>query len=480
MAPNIFSANLKATGTIKADLRSPVFRGLRRGVAVGWIRVIILVLGDALSVLLAWKLAVSLGTRMESPWTDSTSFLPIILAVEIAIIASQGLYDAGSRRRDYFGMVKAISLAEVVLLLIAFLYKPSRYISRSTFLLVWLLSIVFTCIFRLGMDIFTQNIRKRGAACYPIYLICDNDERNQCIQLIERDQCYSIRGISDPSALDKSNREEIFDQLRSLGIVEVFVTWRSIQNRLYLCWRFQTTGITLRILPTQPDFFFPKSELKMTGGVPCFAVSAPVIVGSDFWIKRCFDFCSASVLVLLLSPLYILISILIKLDSPGPIFFQQTRVGLHSRPFKVWKFRTMVTNADKLQATLEKQNQAKDGILFKMKDDPRITKVGKFLRSYSLDELPQLFNVLLGEMSLVGPRPLPIRDVERFEEKHFIRQEVLPGITGLWQVSGRSNITNFEDVLRLDLSYIENWSLLLDIKILLATVKVVLGKTGAY
>lgn len=175
-----------------------------------------------------------------------------------------------------------------------------------------------------------------------------------------------------------------------------------------------------------------------------------------------------------------LIAILIKLDSPGPVFFRQERIGLHSRKFKIWKFRTMVTNAEKLQATLEAKNEIKDGVLFKMKDDPRITRVGKFLRRYSLDELPQLFNVFLGEMSLVGPRPLPMRDVEKFKTKHFIRQEVLPGITGLWQVSGRSDIDNFEDAVKLDLAYIENWSVWLDLKILLQTVNVVLHKTGAY
>ncbi len=197
-------------------------------------------------------------------------------------------------------------------------------------------------------------------------------------------------------------------------------------------------------------------------------------------LKRCFDLCCSIILLLLLSPIYLLIAILIKFDSPGPIFFRQERIGLHGRKFKIWKFRTMVVDAEKLQASLEAKNEIKDGILFKIKDDPRVTPVGKFLRRYSLDELPQLFNVFLGEMSLVGPRPLPCRDVEKFTSRHFIRQEVLPGITGLWQVSGRSNIDNFEDAFKLDIAYIENWSFWLDLKILLKTVKVVLQKTGAY
>ena len=167
-------------------------------------------------------------------------------------------------------------------------------------------------------------------------------------------------------------------------------------------------------------------------------------------------------------------------SSPGPIFYKQTRIGLHGKSFKVWKFRTMVTNADQLQKQLEAHNETKDGILFKMKDDPRITRIGKFLRQYSLDELPQLFNVLFGEMSLVGPRPLPVRDVQKFSDHHFIRQEVLPGITGLWQISGRSDIIDFEKVIDLDKTYMENWSLSLDLQIILQTIKVIVEKKGAY
>jgi len=140
----------------------------------------------------------------------------------------------------------------------------------------------------------------------------------------------------------------------------------------------------------------------------------------------------------------------------------------------------MVTDAEKVLASIEDKNEMKDGVFFKMKNDPRVTKVGRFLRKYSLDELPQLFNVLTGDMSLIGPRPLPMRDVEKFQTKHFIRQEVLPGITGLWQVSGRSDIDNFEDVMKLDMSYIENWSILLDLIIFVKTFKAILQKSGAY
>nr|WP_248277609.1 sugar transferase [Brasilonema sp. UFV-L1] len=443
-------------------------------------RVGTLVVLDIISLTLAWNLAVIYGTPLESPWTQKASFLLLILAVAIGVISTKGLYKSGNNRRNYFSLFKAITLSETLLLLIAFLYEPESYISRSTFLLFWFLSVVFICTARFICDLGTKLLRSRGAIRHSVFLITDPEDKENHIRLIEKENCYTVQGISGSSSLDLMNREATFEYLRTEGIEEAFVSWNAIKNRLYVCWRFQTAGITLRILPTEGEVRHPKSVFWMIGEVPCMTIPAPIIAGSDFWVKRSFDLCCSIILLLLLSPVYVVIATLIKLDSPGSVFFQQNRVGLHSKNFKIWKFRTMVTNAEKLQAKLEAKNEIKDGVLFKMKDDPRITRIGKFLRRYSLDELPQLFNVLLGEMSLVGPRPLPMRDVEKFKTKHFIRQEVLPGITGLWQVSGRSDIDNFEDGVKLDITYIENWSIWLDLQILLKTVKVVFSKTGAY
>ncbi|MBW4671805.1 MAG: sugar transferase [Cyanomargarita calcarea GSE-NOS-MK-12-04C] len=464
----------------KSDLRSAKGTSIQKGLVVKLLRVIALMLLDGLSLSLAWKLAISYGTPIDSPWTEESSLLLVTLSVELSIIAITGLYKAGQSRRNYAGLIKAVSLSAVLLLFIAFLYEPNRYLSRSTFLLSWLLSCTFVCTARFLFDITTKLARKKGAVRYPIFLITDAEEQENHIRLIKDENCYTILGIANSSCLDFENREATFKYLRDLGAVEAFVSWGAIKNRLYVCWNFHTAGITLRMLPTNSELRHPKSVFWLIGDVPCLTIPAPIIVGSDFWVKRCFDLCCSVILLFLFTPIYLLIALLIKIDSPGPIFFRQNRIGLHGKDFKIWKFRTMVTNAEKMQASLESKNEIKDGVIFKLKDDPRITKIGKLLRRYSLDELPQLFNVILGEMSLVGPRPLPKRDVERFKTKHFIRQEVLPGITGLWQVSGRSNIDNFEDAVQLDINYIENWSLWLDMKILLQTVGVVFQKTGAY
>jgi exopolysaccharide biosynthesis polyprenyl glycosylphosphotransferase len=195
--------------------------------------------------------------------------------------------------------------------------------------------------------------------------------------------------------------------------------------------------------------------------------------------KQIMDFIGALFLLISLSWLFVILAILIKLTSPGPVFFRQQRSGLNGSPFTLYKFRTMVTNAEQFKSELEAMNEM-SGPVFKVTNDPRITPIGKWLRRYSLDELPQLYNVLRTEMSLVGPRPLPVDEVMRFDNlAHRRRLSVKPGLTCLWQISGRNQISDFKDWVRLDLEYIDNWSLWLDLKILIRTIPAVLIGTGA-
>lgn len=464
----------------KPDLRSPRIAKIRRGFAIGHLRFEALVLLDTLAIVVAWWLAVHFTMDTPTLTKHDFSFLFLVLVVKLGITSSRSLYKPGIFCRDYFGFIKAISLAELTLLLVAHLYEPRYYASIAFLIISWFFNIIIALSFRKFVETVTDSIRKRGAVCYPVFLVCDSPEQHQNSQLINQEHRYNILGVTDSSVLDKDNRKDFFEKIHELGIAEVFVSWSSIKNRLHLCWHFQNAGVLLWILPSNQERSIPNSGIYSLGGVPVMTIRPPAIIGSDYWTKRCFDFCFALLLLLVLSPVLLAISVLIKLDSPGAIFFRQTRIGLHGKKFKVWKFRTMVSNADKLQAALEAKNKMKDGVLFKLEADPRVTRVGRTLRGYSLDELPQLFNILVGEMSFVGPRPLPERDVERFKEHHFIRQEVMPGITGLWQVSGRSDIENFEDVVRLDIEYISNWSVWSDVSIIFQTVRVVLARSGAY
>jgi exopolysaccharide biosynthesis polyprenyl glycosylphosphotransferase len=467
-----------------SDLRSPELASVRKGLGLALFRTPLLVAIDALLVTSAWQVAELYGTPLASVWRISQhpQSLFLILGMAIGLLLAGGSYASGGKRRDYFRIAQALTLSHVFLLLVAFFYQPGSFVSRSTFVLSWLLTILWVCSGRFVADLTIEYLRQKGAILYPIYLLGHPPDVKAASQLLAQEGRYKIVGSSDVLTLESREWEETISRIIRLGIAEVFIcsSYR-IENPMFLYWRLRNAGITLYVLPIGLEpLLLQKPDFMMVGGLPARRFSPPLISGTDFLVKRGFDFLTAAIALILTAPLYVMIALLIRLDSPGPIFYRQTRIGLRGKQFKVWKFRTMVTNADQLQKELEGQNETQDGIMFKMKDDPRITKLGKFLRRYSFDELPQLFNVLFGEMSLIGPRPFPLRDVEKFNDHHFIRHEVLPGITGLWQVSGRSEITDFEEVVRLDTTYIENWSLWLDFQILLRTVQVVFQRRGAY
>ncbi|MDO9354817.1 MAG: sugar transferase [Solirubrobacteraceae bacterium] len=237
-------------------------------------------------------------------------------------------------------------------------------------------------------------------------------------------------------------------------------------------------GVRVRIAPAVTDVLVRRAEFVPGSATPLFELRAPVFEGFDFWTKRAFDLFVSATLIILLAPLMAVVFTAIKLDSRGPLIYRSRRPGLGGEPFDCLKLRTMVIGADQQQSTLEQDNEA-DGALFKIRSDPRVTRVGAVLRRFSIDELPQLFNVLRGEMSLVGPRPLPERDYQLMTPRHQRRYEVLPGMTGLWQISGRSDLT-FDELVRLDFQYLEAWSVSLDLAIIAKTIPAVFRRRGAY
>jgi lipopolysaccharide/colanic/teichoic acid biosynthesis glycosyltransferase len=226
------------------------------------------------------------------------------------------------------------------------------------------------------------------------------------------------------------------------------------------------------------EILLDRAEFVPGQTVPLFTLRPPVFEGLDYALKRTFDLVLATVGLVLLSPALLVIALAVKLSSRGPVIYRSSRPGIGGHPFECFKFRTMRKHADQLQADLESLNE-QSGALFKIRRDPRLTRAGRILRRYSLDELPQLLNVVRGEMSLVGPRPLPMRDFERLEDWHKKRYLVLPGMTGLWQVSGRAEL-DFDDLVRLDFLYLERWSVSLDLSILLRTIPAVLSRRGAF
>jgi exopolysaccharide biosynthesis polyprenyl glycosylphosphotransferase len=237
-------------------------------------------------------------------------------------------------------------------------------------------------------------------------------------------------------------------------------------------------GVRLRVVPTATALLAHQATYVEGRALPLFEVVPPTIQGLDWLVKRTFDVVVAGLLLLLFSPVLLLSALAVRLTSPGPILYRDRRMGIGERPFDMLKLRSMRDGAHLEQAELESINEG-DGAIFKIREDPRVTPVGRLLRRLSIDELPQLWNVVRGEMSLVGPRPLPMRDYALLDDWHRKRYLVLPGITGMWQISGRSNLS-FDDMVRLDFFYLENWSVWMDIAILARTPAVVLSGRGAF
>lgn len=273
---------------------------------------------------------------------------------------------------------------------------------------------------------------------------------------------------------------DVAEAARRHGVDTVVVTSGPQINARTLrsiAWSLEGRGIDLVVTPSLSGVAVPRLSLRPLGGLALLHVDEPEFTGARRWVKEIIDRIGAGFGLLLLSPLFLVVALLIRSADGGPAFYRQYRIGKNGQRFEVHKFRSMYADADERLAELRADNEA-DGLLFKLKADPRITPIGAFLRRTSIDELPQLINVLFGQMSLVGPRPLPVLDSD-FEGDVRRRLLVKPGITGLWQIGGRSDL-NWDDAVRLDLDYVENWSLSLDLTILARTVLTVARRGGAY
>jgi exopolysaccharide biosynthesis polyprenyl glycosylphosphotransferase len=263
-----------------------------------------------------------------------------------------------------------------------------------------------------------------------------------------------------------------------LGVDTVMVTGGADLSLRELAWTLEGREVELVVVPDLGDVAETRMELRSVAGLPLLHVEEPRARQARGHAKRVFDVVVATAVLVLISPVMLVVAALIKFGDRGPVFYRQMRVGLHGEQFGVWKFRSMSIDAESIDAALRAHHGHEQG-LFKLTADPRVTPVGRVIRRYSLDELPQLFNVLGGSMSLVGPRPHMLVEAATYDEKAARRLDVRPGMTGLWQVSGRSDLS-WDEAVRLDLTYRDNWSPVLDLVIMARTVKAVLGRDGAY
>jgi exopolysaccharide biosynthesis polyprenyl glycosylphosphotransferase len=478
------------------DIRRSRVYVLSRGRLVGLLlrlaRVAALVVADVLGLALGVYIALVLRSIVYGDtiywsllWdTGPEEWLPFLAPITVLVFLQAGLYAPRERRAGSGRILAALVL--VALIVLAFgIGTDYEFTTTGLIPTAVATSALSIGLLRAAYDSLSLEVMRLAGVRRRLLLVGEGDT----LAHLER-QLRAARGglgvevvgtfggapspVGDgelerlASMLERTRPDELvlaeadFDEDTVLGVVELA----------------HRSGVKVKLAPTTTELLVHEGEYVPGEGLPLFELRPPMFTGLEWATKRVFDLVVAGFFVLLGTPVWLLLAAAIKVDSRGPVLYVDRRVGVGEREFGMFKFRTMVQDAAELQPELEEENEA-SGALFKIRDDPRVTRVGRVLRRFSLDELPQLANVVRGEMSLVGPRPLPLRDHAMLEEWHRARYLVLPGMTGLWQISGRSGL-EFDDLVRLDFAYIESWSIWSDVSIIARTIPAVLSGRGAY
>ena len=420
-------------------------------------------------------------------WQAETDWLPFLILVTLLVFAQGNLY-ADRERRPGLGRIVS-SLLLVALIALAFgLGTGHRFSTYGLAPTAFVLSVLLISAGRAVYDAVTGRLLRSVGVRRRALLVGAGDHLTHLHEMLGRGRRgidYEFVGVLAPEP--DGSELPLLGDLRALPRVlathrvdEVILADSEFSERelLETVEQAHRRGVKVRIAPKTTELLVQRADYVPGQSVPLFEVRSPVFAGGEWVLKRTFDIVVSAIVLVVGLPVWLLISLAVTLTTPGPILYRDRRIGLGQSEFDMFKFRTMYADAAEHQPYLEKANEA-SGPLFKMRRDPRVTPVGGLLRRFSLDEVPQLLNVLRGQMSLVGPRPLPLRDYEQLEDWHRKRYNVLPGVTGLWQISGRSNLS-FDDLVRLDFYYLENWSIWLDISILAKTIPAVLSGRGAY
>lgn len=448
-----------------------------------WHQIGLLFVSDIAAIALAWQLAQRFSQFAPMPpqlvwwtWLGLPSLFWLFITITLVLFAKAGLYTSAIQWKNYLRAGQLVSWVYLLTLVVSYCYDPKLDMPRSLFVTAWFGSVIFVVGFRLIATLMLRQFEQRQARV-PVFVIARAERLSKLANVLKQRSHYKIVGAAlSATAHSQTTLQSIINSQAQEVLAESLPNTELASS---LFWQLQRSGITLRLLPSSREMMHRRGVPEVFASLPTLRIATPVVRGLSYRMKRAIDFGSAAMGVIVLAPLFIGVAIAIKLTSPGPVFFRQERMGLNRRIFQVWKFRTMVVNAPESQAQLGAQNEA-NRLTSQIETDPRVTKVGSFLRRTNMDELPQLFNVLMGQMSLVGPRPLPLPDIQHFTAWHHIRHQVPPGMTGLWQISGCSDVDDFDDVARLDLYYIDNWSLNLDLEILVETMRILLFGRGAY
>lgn len=464
----------------------------------------ILVVIDIILINLAFAIAYWL--RYDRQWfralDPSTyysfdAYVPFTLLMTALLLFAyrlDGTYDirrGSSLLEEAYRITTGTATAIVIMVAFSFFARPNLN-SRLIFLYAAVLIPTFLVIARIVFRAYLARLRRRGVGVDRIVIVGAGEVGRMVMRNVaaQPELGYEIVGFLDDNP-DRGTTdigrfrglgplEKLPHILQTMPVDEVIIAlpWQAHRKIVQAVTETQAAGVRPRIVPDVFALTLGQVQLDQLNGVPLIGMQPVAITGLNLTIKRLVDVTVAVIVLLLTSPLWVLVPVAIRLDSPGPVLFNQVRIGRKGEPFVVHKFRSMVANAEAQKSQLMAFNEA-DGPLFKIRNDPRMTRVGRFLRRTSLDELPQVWNVLKGDMSLVGPRPALPEEVAQYEEWHKRRLDASPGMTGLWQVSGRSAM-GFDEMVLLDTFYCENWSFGLDLKILLKTIPRVLLGEGAY
>jgi exopolysaccharide biosynthesis polyprenyl glycosylphosphotransferase len=467
---------------LRSVLRFDTVRALTRVAILGALDLAGLFL--AIYTALVLKTAIVAPDQLNQMWGQAKDYFPLGGLVMLLLFARSGLYRDRSQRPGFTRVIASLFQVTIVVLIYAEIEgEPfqSYYIFYGSlfFALLYVSSLRWAFERVSGIVLRAAGYRRRavlvgsGSNIQAVSHALRDSREIEPYGFVTRTPVALLDGLRDFRSLEQLERH--FDAIDEVLIADAdFPTEEAVE----LVDRCHRQGVRVRVAPSTMEILMERVEYVPGQALPLFELKPPVFEGVDFALKRAFDLIGAVLLVLVLSPLMLLAALAIKLSSRGPVFYRSYRPGIGGKCFPCLKFRTMVAGAEQLQDRLEEQNEM-GGALFKMRSDPRVTRVGRFLRRWSLDELPQLFNVLRGEMSLVGPRPLPQRDYDRLDDWHRKRYLVLPGMTGLWQVSGRSEL-DFDELVRLDFLYLERWSVFLDLTIILKTIPAVIRARGAW
>lgn len=448
-------------------------------------------------LLLQVAFILSYAIRFEFTWAYSVDiyrYLAIVIVlIQICIIFFTEPYKNILRRdkvQEFKAVVGQCTMAFLGVVLFMYATKQSVVYSRQLLFGFWGLAIVFSYAGHILLKMWVRKRLVEDKNRSVMLLVTTDDQVEQCIINFERTlyRNYVIKGIvitDKPRQGDVirqvpvvANADNFMEYIRMNVVDEVFINGNDISSSEALAEELLEMGVTVHFKLAHESKLMPNKVVEKCGPYLVLTSSMCIATPRQLFIKRFMDIVGSIVGLIITGIAFLIFAPIIKKQSPGPIFFSQTRVGKNGRQFKIYKFRSMYMDAEERKKELMEQNKMQ-GLMFKMDDDPRIFPIGKFMRKYSIDELPQFWNVLRGDMSLVGTRPPTLDEFEQYEAHHRARLGNKPGLTGMWQVSGRSKITDFEEVVSLDTAYISNWNLAMDVRILFKTVKVVLLGRGA-